>query len=139
MSVEIAFPLEFLVAGTPVSMQAKRRAAVDAWKRRIREASGAALPEGHFAAEDPLAITLLYFPERAMTGDIDNIVKPVLDALSRHAFLDDSQVERLVVQKFEPHRALSFAAPSPVLAAALQADRPILYVSLTNVIPEGGS
>jgi crossover junction endodeoxyribonuclease RusA len=39
MSVEFEFPLEFLVAGTPVSLQAKRRESVDQWKARIIDAS----------------------------------------------------------------------------------------------------
>ncbi len=89
MSVEIKFPLEFLVSGTPVSAQAKRRASVDAWKARIRRASHAALPEGHFSSDGPISVTLFYFPNAEMAGDIDNIVKPVLDALSRYVYVDD--------------------------------------------------
>jgi len=87
--VEIDFPLEFVVQGTPVSQQAKRREAIDQWQARIREAGGLALPEGHFASDRPLAITLYYFPAVAMQGDIDNIVKPVLDAMKQHIYIDD--------------------------------------------------
>ncbi len=39
-----------------------------------------------------------------MQGDVDNIVKPILDALSKHIYNDDGQVERIWVQKFEPGR-----------------------------------
>ena len=49
MSVEIEFPLEFLVAGTPVSLSAKRRESMDQWKDRIIDTSRSILPEGHFA------------------------------------------------------------------------------------------
>jgi crossover junction endodeoxyribonuclease RusA len=28
-----------------------------------------------------------------MEGDLDNIVKPILDALSRHVYMDDRQIE----------------------------------------------
>lgn len=89
MSIEIEFPLEFVVAGTPVSLQAKRRESLDQWKSRIVDASRTVLPEGHFATDDPLAITLYYFPDSQMQGDIDNIVKPILDALERHVYMDD--------------------------------------------------
>ena len=44
-------------------------------------------------------MTLFYFPEERMQGDVDNVVKLVLDALSRHIYVDDAQVERIVVQK----------------------------------------
>lgn len=57
------------------------------------------LPEGHFASEAPISVILYYFPSAPMLGDIDNIVKPILDAMCRHIYLDDRQVERLVIQK----------------------------------------
>ena len=37
-----------------------------------------------------------------MQGDIDNIVKPVLDALAQHIYIDDAQVERLVYKNSSP-------------------------------------
>jgi crossover junction endodeoxyribonuclease RusA len=104
MSVEIRFPVEFVVEGTPVSLQARgrRRKSLREWQARIRETSRTALPEGHLATESPIAATLYYFPAVPMQGDIDNIVKPILDALSKHIYLDDHQVHRVLVQKFEP-------------------------------------
>lgn len=104
MSVEIVFPIEFIVQGTPVSLQVKRSESKLIWKERVRQASSGVLPESHFATEASLAMTLFYFPSREMEGDVDNIVKPVLDALSRHIYKDDRQVERVWVQKFEPGR-----------------------------------
>jgi crossover junction endodeoxyribonuclease RusA len=132
MSVEIEFPFEFVIEGTAVSFQAKRRASLEQWKARVIEASRSRLPEGHFASRDALAITLYYFPNAEMQGDIDNIVKPILDALARHIYLDDRQIHRLLVQKFEPGNLFRFAAPSPVLNDALNAVQPALYVRLSN-------
>jgi hypothetical protein len=48
-----------------------------------------------------------------MPGDVDNIVKPILDVLGRHIYVDDAQVERVVVEKFEPKNVFAFRAPSP--------------------------
>ncbi len=132
MSVEIEFPLEFLVSGTPVSLQAKRRESVDQWKARIIDATRSILPEGHFATGSPIAATLFYFPDTEMAGDVDNIVKPVLDALGQHIYLDDRQVHRILVQKFEPENVFGFGAPSPTLLDALNRAKPILYVRLSN-------
>ncbi|MBK1662041.1 RusA family crossover junction endodeoxyribonuclease [Paracraurococcus ruber] len=137
MSVEIDFPLEFLVLGTPVSLQAKRPAARDAWKTRVKDASRAALPEGHFATTGPVTVTLYYFPDAEMQGDIDNIVKPILDALCQHVYNDDRQVERILVQKFEPGRIFQFKRPSSVLADALGSEKPLLYVRLGDDPAEG--
>jgi crossover junction endodeoxyribonuclease RusA len=132
MSVEIEFPLEFVVAGTPVSLQAKRRESLDQWKGRIVEASRSVLPDSHFATDDPLAITLYYFPDSEMQGDIDNIVKPILDALGRHIYMDDRQVQRVLVQKFEPGNVFGFTQPSPMLGNALEQPKPALYIRLSD-------
>ena len=100
--MEITFPVEFLVLGTPVSLQAKRAESREEWKGRVKAASSAALPKPHFASDNRIAVTLYYFPSEPVQGDIDNIVKLVLDALCKHVYIDDHQVERVVVQKFEP-------------------------------------
>lgn len=67
-----------------------------------------------------------------MTGDIDNIVKPIMDALIRVAYMDDKDVERVVVQKFEPQLDWSFADPSDQLAAALDTAAPVVYVRVDD-------
>ena len=67
-----------------------------------------------------------------MQGDLDNIIKPILDALSRYVFVDDAQVERLVVQRFLPDGAPELTDPSNVLKQAWQAERPVLYVRISD-------
>ncbi|QLH73442.1 RusA family crossover junction endodeoxyribonuclease [Rhodopseudomonas palustris] len=130
--MEIPFPIEFLVAGTPVSLQAKRRQSLDQWKSLVIAASREVLPDAHFATDVPLSVTLFYFPPGEMAGDVDNIIKPILDALGRHIYVDDRQIHRVVAQKFEPDDIFPFRAPSPTLEAALLAQKPILYVRLSD-------
>jgi crossover junction endodeoxyribonuclease RusA len=131
MSVEIEFPFELVVEGTPLSWRAKRPESLTEWKARIVEASKAVLPEGHFATEDPLAVTLYYFPSAPMEGDIDNIVEPILDAMCKHIYVDDHQVERVLVQRFEPGNVFGFAMPTPTLGDALNRPKPTLYIRLS--------
>lgn len=130
--MEIEFPIEFLVRGTPVSLQAKGKKSRAEWKARVKFASVVALPEAHFASRESMAVTLYYFPDAAMQGDVDNIVKPILDALSRHIYVDDGQVERIVVQKFEPGGVFVFRQPTNIFTEALGGQRPILYVRVSN-------
>lgn len=104
-----------------------------AWKLQVREAARlSAVPAGSWALTDLVAVTIYYFPEGEMAGDIDNIVKPILDALCHFAFVDDHQVERVVVQRFEPERVFTFAEPSPTLVAALAADKPAVYIRISD-------
>jgi len=130
--MEIEFPIEFLVQGTPVSLQRKRRAAVTEWQERVRAASTTAIPASHRASEGRIAVTLYYLPGEPMEGDIDNIIKPILDALCRHIYIDDKQVERVVVQKFEPGNIFNFTRPTTTFVMALTHAKPVLYVRISD-------
>jgi crossover junction endodeoxyribonuclease RusA len=130
--LEISFPVEFIVDGTPVSSGAKRPETKKEWKDRVKAASRTALPEGHWACGGRIAGTLFYFPDERVQGDVDNIVKLVLDALCRHVYIDDAQVERVLVQKFEPGNVFPFSSPSGGLEQALRSRKPVLYVHLSD-------
>jgi crossover junction endodeoxyribonuclease RusA len=129
MSVEIEFPVEVMVPGVPLSLRASA-ASRESWKTRIQTAVKPELPEGHFAAEGPMRVTIYYFSEEAVGVDIDNIVKPILGSLCKFIYLDDKQVERLVVHKFELGRPFTFASSSPRLKATADAMGPRLYLQL---------
>jgi crossover junction endodeoxyribonuclease RusA len=130
--VEIEFPIEFVVEGVPVSFQARRAESRNEWKARVKAASSTVLPDGYRASEGRIAVTLFYFPDEAMQGDVDNIVKLVLDAMCRHIYTDDSQVERVLVQKFEPGNVFGFSSPSAVLEGTLSRLEPVLYIRLSD-------
>lgn len=130
--MEIEFPIEFIVSGTPVSFQAKRNESKEEWKERVRDACTAVVPRPHFVSDELMAVTLYYLPDEPMQGDVDNIVKLVIDAMCKHIYLDDRQVERIVVQKFEPGNVFSFSQPTQTFAKALSVERPVLYVKVSN-------
>jgi crossover junction endodeoxyribonuclease RusA len=132
VKMEIAFPIEFLVEGTPASLGAKRPSTKEGWKDRVKKASSDVIQQPHFASRGQISVTIYYFPARPMLGDVDNIVKLILDALCRHIYVDDRQVERIVVQKFEPGSAFKFSAPSPTLLRAMEAARPVVYIRISN-------
>lgn len=129
MSVEIEFPVEVMVPGVPLSLQASTRSKEE-WKERIRAAARKELPEGHFAYEAPMKVTIYYFSDAPASVDIDNIVKPIFDSLNRFIYLDDKQVERLVVQKVEAGRLFTFTSPSPRLAETIETEGPRVYLQV---------
>ena len=51
---------------------------------------------------------------------------------SRFIYMDDRQVERIVVQKFEPGSVFTFGRPTAKFAEALGGRRPLLDVRLSN-------
>ena len=131
MSVYPELPFEFVVIGTPISLQAKRSSIAD-WKRRVNEYARAALPAGSWLLDVPLALTVYIFPASELSGDLDNRLKPILDAMTRCVYEDDEQIERIVIQKFEPDNVFAFRSPSGVLARALEASEPVVYIRLTG-------
>lgn len=124
-------PLEFVVYGTAVSHLAKESSSREKWRQKVRDAAKEVLPEGHFLLENPVAVTIYFFPQAEMKADIDNCTKPILDAMSRFVYADDSQVDRIVVQKFEPERPLEVRGdPTEILATALAAIEPVVYIKV---------
>lgn len=128
------YPIEFFVAATPKSLQASGPSK-ERWRATIEEAARQRIREAHdlvFLDRRPFAVTVYYFPAAPMIGDIDNIVKPIMDALIHVAYMDDRDVERVVVQKFEPQVDRDFADPSDQLAAALDTAAPVVYIRVDD-------
>ena len=98
--LSIIWPIEFVVIGVAVSFQASSRGK-DAWKKLVSEACREQISPSVFRPTIPLSVVIYHFPDGKM-GDIDNTVKPILDAMEGIAYHDDNVVERLTAQKFEP-------------------------------------
>jgi len=131
--LEPAFPLELLLEAVPLSFKASP-ASRDAWKEQIRVAINTILDPSGWATESPVSVTIFYFPDGPMNGDIDNIVKPILDALMPRIYVNDAQVERVWVQKFESEKSFRIDNPTVKLAAAIDAEPPIVYIRVDNEI-----
>lgn len=67
-----------------------------------------------------------------MDGDIDNIVKLIIDGMVTIIYPDDQRIERVVVQKFEPGAEAIFASFTPALGRAVETDRPVIYIRIDD-------
>jgi crossover junction endodeoxyribonuclease RusA len=127
-------PLEFNVIGTPVSFQSDNPRAKQDWQSNVLAAAQATVEPGSWAFDSSrLSVTMFYFPQAPLPGDLDNIVKLILDALMPNIYIDDSLIDRLVVQRFDPSGTYTFASPSDTLVAAMATPDPVLYVRLAEV------
>ncbi|MES2445251.1 MAG: RusA family crossover junction endodeoxyribonuclease [Pseudomonadota bacterium] len=132
---EALYPLEVVLPGIPVSSQSKTARNREAWKQRVASAARLRQLETYelgFLDDRALDVTIYYFPSDPMEGDIDNIVKPIVDAMIGVAYLDDKIVERVTVQKFEPEGGWEFLAPSDRLAFALDIEPPVVYIRVND-------
>jgi len=131
---ETLYPFEFSIIGTPISVQGSPRSK-ERWKATVKDAArerARQIDQLGFLDQRPLALTIYYFPSAPMPGDIDNIVKPIMDALISVAYMDDKDVERVTAQKFEPQIEWDFADPSDQLDAALDTAPPVVYVRIDD-------
>ena len=130
--MQAELPLEFVVNGTPVSLQASARSRTN-WKRTVETAASKSFSFDTWLVEDPLAVTIFHFHRDERPADLDNIVKPILDAMVRVVYVDDEQVERLVVQRFDSVARDGIIDPSPTLIGAMDASADAVYILITRV------
>ena len=74
-------------------------------------------------------LTITYFyDDDSVPIDVDNIPKPVLDALKELVYLDDNQVTDILCRKRNLNSDLRIENPTEVLAEALDSGNKFLYV-----------
>ncbi|HEX8077795.1 MAG TPA: RusA family crossover junction endodeoxyribonuclease [Chthoniobacterales bacterium] len=132
---ETLYPLEVVLQGTPVTLQSRNAPRREAWKNQVMEATRYRQLETYelgLLDDRAVAVTIYYFPSAPMDGDIDNIVKLILDGMRGIAYLDDRAVERVSVQKFEPDAGWEFETPTDRLALALDTAAPVVYLRVDD-------
>lgn len=133
--ISLPFPIEFLIRDTPRSHQGQNRQGKELWKQKVGEAASAhvkGLRDFVFIDHRPLAATIFYFPPTEMDGDVDNIVKLILDGMITVIYPDDRLLERVIVQKFEPGVVSNFNSLTSTLEEATEADRPVIYIRIDD-------
>ncbi|WP_193337168.1 RusA family crossover junction endodeoxyribonuclease [Devosia beringensis] len=128
------FPFEMLVQATPISLQASANSKQQ-WMEHLKQIALARREETYelgFLDHRALAVTILYFTAAPMEGDIDNIIKPILDSLIPVVYLDDKVIERIVAQKLEPDVDWQLTSPTDQLAAALDLTPPVVYIRVDD-------
>lgn len=119
-------PFEFVVEGAPVSQQARRKRLIEEWKQEVKH-----FAELRWGADQPfdgeVMVTISYFYEYASL-DVDNIPKPILDALIGLVYPDDSLVSDLLCRKRRVGAALDIRRPSALLLESHGRSKQFLHV-----------
>lgn len=120
--------VEFVVLGTPVSAQGSPEAK-RFWQQRVRAAAQAELAPLAVPSSDSVVLRVAYFYVYAPAADLDNIVKPIQDALTGVAYADDIQVVDLIASM--RRKEVSYRVPmTAVLAAAFEAGSDFVYIAI---------
>lgn len=97
-------------------------------------AARARLPQGYWVPTGELRVGVTYFSQGPSGLDVDNLAKPILDALTGVLWLDDSQVAELRVRKTDLSTLVAFKDPPAELATAVTAQEPFVFVQVSASI-----
>ena len=126
----IAF--EFVVSGAPVSQQTRRRALLRKWIQTVRRVA-----RRWWGREPPragaVAVKVSYFYDGDPL-DVDNIPKPVLDALKGIVYDDDRQVFDLLCRKRQLGEELLIHNPSAAMLDSVRDGQPFLHISVAEAM-----
>lgn len=77
-----------------------------------------------------MVVITYYFKNEPL--DVDNMPKPILDALNGLVYVDDRQITDLVCRKRDRNRDLLFENPSSMLLEALGRSERFLHITVVN-------
>jgi Holliday junction resolvase RusA-like endonuclease len=120
-------PFEFVIGGPPVSQQTRRRSRRRAWVEEIRKTIMERWPADEPPALGPVRVSITHV-FAGIAVDLDNLAKPVLDALGGVVYQDDGQVTDIAMRKRDMARDLRILTPSDVLLDAFTSGEEFLHI-----------
>ena len=122
-------PFDFVVEGPPVSQQTRNRARLQAWKQTVRQAAANYWQAGDQPSNAELSIIVTNFYEIA-APDVDNIVKPIQDALIGLVYVDDNQITDCNTRKRKIDGSFKVKGLSRALADGFVMDKDFIHVKV---------
>lgn len=129
-------PWDFVVIGTPLSVQASGRSKAR-WKAAVQAAAQAAWPLGEAPLTDKLQIQVTCFHDSAPPLDADNMLKPIQDALNGLVYKDDRQLTDTHGALRDLNDRYLLKGVTPALAAGFVAGVPFVHIRV-DVPPDQG-
>lgn len=128
-------PFQFVVAGVPVSLQTRNRPRLQAWKELVAVAA-----EEIWASDAPddgdveFQLTLYY---DGAPPDVDNVIKPIQDALVGIVYVDDVQVVKTSSRKRDINGSYRIRHANAALLQAFSEGTDFVHVLVTRFVESG--
>lgn len=122
---------DFIIKGTPVSQQTRKRKRLREWKDKVRASAAARWPSGSQPLNQAIKISAVYFFE-GVALDTDNMLKPIQDALKGIIYSDDCVVTDSQAAKRDLNGNYRVKGMSPVLAEGFCYGSEFIYVKLVD-------
>lgn len=125
------FKFEFIVDGPPVSQQTRRRERLREWKRTVRHEAEKYWLSDQQASTEEIMLQVTYFYD-SIAMDVDNIVKPIQDAIIGLAYIDDNQVTDVLVRKRNLSGNFRIKNMTSILAEGFSRGNEFLHIIVIN-------
>lgn len=122
---------EFIVDGPPVSQQTRRRERLRVWKEAVRQEAEKYRSPNQEAATGFVMLQVTYFYD-TVAMDVDNIIKPIQDAIIGLAYIDDDQVTDVLIRKRNLSSSFKVSNITPVLAEGFCRENEFLHIVVTD-------
>ncbi len=130
---EIGRPIvSFIIEGIPKSWRSK---SCGTWMNQIRGVAAGEWGDQKLISHE-VSVVLVYF-YRDGGLDVDNMTKPILDALTDSVVVDDSQVTQILARKTELVSGQRIVNASPDVAAAIELGKDFTYVCVAPAPDHG--
>lgn len=129
-------PFEFTIKGPPVSSQTKNRQRLQQWKSDVQQAAAARVVVGAVPVNVPVRVSTTYYYE-GDTPDVDNIIKPIQDALNGLIFVDDAQCQETKSRKRPLNGSYQIKGASGVLLQAFADGAEFLHIRVEECPHDG--
>ena len=128
-------PFEFMLFETPLSQASSNAKRGGPWQTKVHGAAAAdwgGLPPT--AGQLAVSITHLYdrFDPAGQQPDIDNIAKPIVDALEGLVYDDDAIVTDVLCRRRSLDGDLEIQQPSALLLTSLGANREFVHIIIDD-------
>lgn len=118
--------IDFIVRGTPKSQQSRSKSQ---WQDRVKQA----VPSRLELLGGQLRLRIDFFFNGSTNLDIDNIIKPIQDALENVIYADDKTVFDVCARKIDLQELPPFVSTPPALASALAGpSRDFVYIRVAQ-------
>jgi len=124
-------PFEFYLDGPPLSQNTRNKRRLNAWKKRVRREASARWPAGEAPVTTEVSVKITYF-YNSESPDVDNMIKPIQDALKGIVYEDDSQVGDTSSRKSRIDGVFKISGVSPELAVRLARGRDFVRVRVLS-------
>jgi crossover junction endodeoxyribonuclease RusA len=122
---------EFVVVGKPRSVNAKPRS-LNKWKQTVGAAATKLWGSAELIIQEQISVFIVYFHKDKTSLDVDNIAKPVIDALKGSIVHDDFIVAQVVCRRTKVTEELIVSSIPDVLAEHFGVTTDFIYIKLTN-------